>query len=356
MRKVATIGGGMRRWQRWLGAGAIVLGLQWGALPSAALVSGRQISVVPDDGVVLYVSRGDLWSYRVADRRHQLFLHLADGVVTHVAHAPDHRRFAFSATYYDRSNNVRASEIVLCDPPCESPEIAVHEEEPGFRVGWASWPSDPGRLVYAKVDLTRGIERVEEVELATGLRSLVLEFGSAPAASPTAPTVVYQTRVGQHWDVRAVDRATGARTELVQADWFLDADHPVFSPDGGSVAFVAAGDGPASGDPVGPVRLLADLFDLGRVRVAAAHDLVGVVFDLWVMQSGGEGLHRVAPLLDLQPEITWSPSGRQLAALGSLQLQIVDLATGETQPAPRPPVSSPRGSPLSWGAGNQRNE
>jgi hypothetical protein len=63
-------------------------------------------------------------------------------------------------------------------------------------------------------------------------------------------------------------------------------------------------------------------------RAAAAHGLPGLFFDLWVMRADGSELHRVAPLLDLQPEIAWSPSGRQIAALGSLQFQVVDVETG----------------------------
>src|SRR5207248_9843095 len=142
--------------------------------------------------------------------------------------------------------------------------------------------------------------RVEEVDLSSGERNLILDPGSAPAASPTDAVLAYQTRAGLRWNIWKLDRSTGAKTEIVNADWFDDADHPLFSPDGASIAFVAAGAGPLPG--AAEPGLLSDLFRIGRPRVAAAHDLIGVLFDLWVVQANGDGLPRVAELFDVQPE------------------------------------------------------
>jgi Tol biopolymer transport system component len=170
----------------------------------------------------------------------------------------------------------------------------------------------------------------------------VLEGGSSPSASPTQPTLAYATPAGNRWTIWALDRQSDARREIVRASWFDDADNPAFSPDGSLVAFVAAGSGPATAPSLQEIFM-----DLGRPRPAAAHNLLATFFDLWVVRPDGGGLRRVAQLLDLQPEFTWSPDGRYIAAMGTLQLQIVDVESGESWSVPRP---SGKGK-LSWGAG-----
>jgi hypothetical protein len=51
-------------------------------------------------------------------------------------------------------------------------------------------------------------------------------------------------------------------------------------------------------------------------------------------------------LFDMQPEISWSPDGRSIAVMGVLQLQIVDVASGQRTSITRPNSSGQ----LSWGA------
>ena len=84
---------------------------------------------------------------------------------------------------------------------------------------------------------------------------------------------------------------------------------------------------------------------LAGFPIAAAHNLNGALYDLWVTQSDGSGLRRLAQLFDPEPFIAWSPTGRHIAVLGTLGLQIVDVETGAVQQLPRP-----RGDgPITWG-------
>ncbi len=295
-------------------------------------------------GELLYVRNGDIWRVDLATNEQTLFLDPPAGTVTHVAHAPDRTRIAYSVDVSDQNRRLVRSEIVVANRDGSDARTVVREEGEGFWVGWVSWPNDGNKLVYSKENPARRVERVEEVDLTTGERSLVVDGGSSPFASPAQPMLTYATPVGNAWSIWTLDRQSGARSEIVRASWFDDADNPAFSPDGSLIAFVAAGFGPLSGSA--PPRGLVDEFGLGKPNVASAHNMLTTFFDLWVVQPDGSGLRKVNQLLDIQPEIAWSPDGRYVAAMGTLQLQIVDIATGESWAPPRPPGKGK----MSWGA------
>ncbi len=295
-------------------------------------------------GELLYLRDGDIWRVDLATNEAILFLHPPAGTVTSIAHSPDQTRIAYSIDVSDQTRRLLHSDIVVADRDGSNPRTVVREEGEGFWVGWLSWPSDVNKLVYSKENPARHVERVEEVDLRTGDRSLVIDGASSPFASPTLPMLTYATPVGNAWSIWTLDRVSGARSEIVRASWFDDADNPSFSPDGSLIAFVGAGFGPLSTPAVS--RGLADALGLGQPSVASAHNLLATFFDLWVVHPDGSGLRRVAQLLDIQPEIAWSPDGRYVAAMGTLQLQIVDVTTGDTWAPPRPPGKGK----MSWGA------
>jgi Tol biopolymer transport system component len=332
---------------RWLGPVLLAL-VSLFVAPLSARPAPLDQDLAPYDGELLYVNNGEIWRLNLATNEQSPLVRVPNGFVSHLAHSPDRRRIAYAVSSYTQIYSVGSSDIMVCDVDGTNPQTVVHEDGGGFVVGAVSWSSDPSRLIYGKTSSGRGpVERVEEVNLSTGERSLVVDEGSAPAASPTGPLLAYQTRVGSRFDIWKLDRQTGARAEIVKADWFDDVDHPRFSPDGATVAFVAAGSGPPP--QVLALPILSALFDLGQPRVAAAHDMFGVLSDLWVVQPDGGGLRRVAQLFDSQPEIAWSPTGRHIAALGSFQLQIVDVVTGSSRTLPRPAGTSLFSSALSWG-------
>ena len=334
-------------WLRCLGAFLVALGVMFAAPFRFESTPLAQTEGAPPGGELLYAHDGGIWRFSLATNETSRLLQGSGGLISHIAYSPDYSRLAYAVTTYDRTFSVRSSDIIVCDADGSNSRAVVHETEPGYFVGWVTWPSDPSRLVYGKVNWGRGfVERIEDVLLDTGERRLIMESGSAPSASPSSPTLAYQTRAGARWNLWKLDRATRERAELIPADWFDDADRPTFSPDGATIAFVAAGAGPpppATPDP------LADLLGLGRLRIAGAHDLFGALFDLWTIQPTGENPRRVTALFDQQPEIAWSPSGRFIVARGSLQLQIIDVATGVTRALPRPPGSSGFGGPIAWG-------
>jgi len=200
-----------------------------------------------------------------------------------------------------------------------------------------TWTDDPSQLIYIKENSGRGAQRVEQVDLTTRERSLLIEDGSAPSASPREPLLAYQTRVtALRYRTWNLDRRTSTLRELLDASWFDDVDNPTFSPDGSAIAFVGAGAGPLPGG--------TSIAPLLGIRPALAHDLFGAFYDLWLVGPDGGGLRRVTQIFDMQPEIAWSPSGRYIAVMGALQLQIVEVSSGARWSIPRPRASGP----LSW--------
>jgi Tol biopolymer transport system component len=305
--------------------------------------SAAQDDVAPFSGALLYLRDGDVWRLDLNTQEQMPFIHPPSGTITHVAHSPDRQRLAYSVVYRSQAFQVVGADLVVADADGANARAVVQESGSGFSVGWPTWPSEASKLLYAKRNIRDGSQRVEEVDLNTGERTLVLEEGSSPAASPTAPLIAYQTWAAARYNILFLDRPAGTQTQVVDPRWFEDADDPSFSPDGATLAFVGAGSGPP---PAAHMRQTAGYLLANQlVSVAQAHDLPGVFFDLWAVGADGSGLTRIAQLFDNNPFIAWSPSGRHVAAWGLFDVQIVDVTTGGVRSLGRTIGSGP----ISWG-------
>jgi Tol biopolymer transport system component len=309
-----------------------------GVWPIAAMQSGGAPT-----GELLYLNRGDIWRLDLATNSQSLLVHPPSGIITRLAHSPDGAEIAYTILYVDAMYRVLGGDLVISGADGRNPQVIVHEEELGYALGWPSWTADRNKLVYSKDNVTRLIWRIEEVDRTTGERMLIVEGGSAPSSSPTQSVLAYSMLKDARSTIWSLDRTTDAKTEVVKPDWFDDADNPSFAPDGQGFAFIAVGQGPPAGSQLPP--MLSDLLAALAPGTAAAHDMPGALFDLWMAPSGGGPVRRVAQLFDMQPEITWSPDGRYIAVMGALQLQIVDVATGAKTSMARPNSSNQ----ISWG-------
>jgi tricorn protease-like protein len=320
-----------------LGVGLIAA---WLVLPLAA---PAQREMAPFSGTLLYRRDGDLWQLNLATNEQRLFLRPDRGLVSHFAYSPDRQRLAYSVNVLDDNYRLVSSDILVGDADGRNARSVVHEEGNGVVVTSATWTADPNRLIYSRANRLEINGRVEEVNLTTGERSLVVADASSPSASPTAAALAYQTTVNRRWNIMGLDRAAGSQKRIVSEEWFDDADHPSYSPDGSTIAFVAAGAGPdnLSGGPSWTAWAAA----LGAPGTAAAHDLANALFDLWSALPDGSGMHRIAQLFDLQPDIAWSPDGRHIASFGTIDLQVVDVETGAVQSLPRLKGDGP----IAWG-------
>ena len=311
-------------------------------LPAVGMSPSEQVDVTPYSGTILYLSRGDIWQIDLATEQPRLFLDPGPGLVTHVAHSPDRSQLAYSVLHLSPTYQVLASEIVLATSEGTGSRTVVREDRPRLSVSWPAWSGDAATLAYMVNNLVDGTQRVEQVDLGSLSRSLVVEGASSPTASADGRWMAYAQQVGRRWSIWSMDRSTGQRTQLVSEAWFEDADVPSFSPDSSIVSFVAVGDGPPAG--AGLSSLVARVV-AGLAPSAEAHDIEGAVFDLWGVRPDGSGLRRVAALANEQPYVAWSPDGRHVAVWGGIGLQIVDAASGALRVL-RNPVGT---GPISWG-------
>jgi hypothetical protein len=318
----------------------VVAGLLGVPFAGGGLSHATQEEVAPYRGSLLYLRDGDVWRLDLATQEQRPLIHLDSGAITHVAHSPDRTRVAYSVLYRTATYQVVGADIVVANADGSNPTPVVQESGSGYSVGWPTWPNDTSHLVYTKRNVRDGSQRVEEVDLTTGERTLLVDDGSSPAASPTQPLVAYQVWAAARYNIVFLDRQDDSHRQVVDARWFEDADDPIFSPDGASLAFVGAGAGPPT-DVSGIGQRLARRL----VSQASAHDLPGVFFDLWTVGADGAGLRRLAQLFDNNPFIAWAPTGQHVAAWGLFDVQIVDAQTGGTRSLGRIVGSGP----ISWG-------
>jgi len=312
---------------------------------TGAPTRAMQVDFAPYEGSLLYLYRGDIWRFDLATEEARLFLDVGPGLITHVAHSPDRANLAYSVLHLSPTYQILGTEIVVAGADGGSPQTVVREEGSRVSVAWPAWQGDGTSLLYTATNLSDGSQRVEEVDLSTGGRTLVVAGGSSATASPDGRWIAYDLAVGRRWAIWNLDRSTGARAQLVSDTWFDDADVPSFSPDSATLAFVAVGPGPRAARD--PAPSLASMLGRHLVPIAEAHEFEGAVFDLWAVRPDGSGLRRVETLYAEQPTIAWSPTGRHIAVWGGNELHIVDMAS---DPVRFRVLRNPPGTgPISWG-------
>jgi hypothetical protein len=203
----------------------------------------------------------------------------------------------------------------------------VHDSHPA--VGF------PGnRLAFTEGDQAKGDTKVVISDLTTRNRQLVTrgenEFGAIPSFSPDARHLAYAgwtvDRTGRFTTprIRVADLSTGAKRDLT--DGRTEAWRPVFSPDGGTIAFISK---------------------------------VGAQFDIFVHELATGTVRRLTdtPYDEWDPQ--FSPDGTRLVfaakAHGNWDLYVQVLATGERDRLTRTrgdewdPGFSPNGKQVIYG-------
>jgi dipeptidyl aminopeptidase/acylaminoacyl peptidase len=188
-----------------------------------------------------------------------------------------------------------------------------------------------GGLVFQREDLTvgpanlntttsRSAARIDLVQLDGSGRTLFIQDGHFAATSPDGSRIAF---------VRFSDRGVGLSLRtfpepigrlLVLPGHFVDASYLRFSPRGDRLAFMSPG------TLMTQRPTWSSLLRFGP-RVAYAHGTT--TWDVWVINSDGSGLRRLAHVESDDGSVSWSPNGTQLFVYGGTGAHLVDALTGE---------------------------
>jgi hypothetical protein len=162
--------------------------------------------------------------------------------------------------------------------------------------------------------------RIERLDLESGESRRYIEDAIDPAVSKDGSSIVYVfvDPVTQAETLTLATADLARTTSLVGNDSNLALfSAQVFSPDGSRIAFAAVDlTQPLEGGSL-PARV-GGLF--------AAHPFAQ---DVWMVNSDGSGLRRVAEVAENMPSIAWSADGAFLYVLGPGAFWRLDAATGE---------------------------
>jgi Tol biopolymer transport system component len=175
--------------------------------------------------------------------------------------------------------------------------------------------------VRGRTDNGRADFRIERMDLSTKKSSRFIEWGVDPAISKDGQKVV--------WDQIDPDSQQEALTvagiDLQSRKVLVDAksklslfSSQVFSPDGTKIAFAAVDLNSLAPGGSLPLSHASGVF--------AAHPFAQ---DVWIVNTDGTGLRRLAEIAENMPSISWSGDGSTVYALGPSALWKIDAATGQ---------------------------
>ncbi len=309
----------------------VVAAPAWGDRPTGTLVVARRrdLVLVQADG---------------SGERTVLSLGDADGAfIDSGAWSPDGNRIAFVRYLSLPPEGPPGTDLVVISVREEgSPlDILVSRSQASVLLATPAWMPDGSGLIFVSVErsATRGfVERVDWVGVDGSARRTLVEDGRDPTISPDGSAVAYVKTLpdGDSLWVRLL--ADGPARQVVAESDLMSVAFPRFSPDGTQLAFAGAGD--VSRFPAMKVELHEPSFD-GNVGAAVStgafgpqpvlHRRHGIPWDLFLVDSSGTRLRRLAILAEDDAAIAWSPDGVWIAVGGATGLRLVSTADGSVR-------------------------
>jgi Tol biopolymer transport system component len=203
-------------------------------------------------------------------------------------------------------------------------ELAHHSALAEYIRGPA-WVDD-GHLLFSvrgRDAAGAGDYRLERMDLATGQRTRLNQNAVDPTVAPGARRLLYisvETTTTRETIMLADIDGSNARDLLPLEPPLSLIGSAVMSPDGTQVAF-AAGDlnGALSGRGTPPRSAAFPL------QPAMLHPFLQ---DVWLINTDGTNLRRLAEVVERSLSLSWSPDGTAIYAMGTEQFRRVDVATG----------------------------
>jgi Tol biopolymer transport system component len=243
------------------------------------------------------------------------------------AMSPDGKHLAFGlelpATKLPDGSSDFGSDLYVADANGKNPNQIVKHEDVAEFIQNPAWLTN-STLIFTVRGRTAGGRadfRIEKVGIDGGQRTRFVDGGVDPAVSRDGKEIV--------WD--QIDLATQAETLTIasadlqnkkvlasQADKITLFGSKAFSPDGTRIAFTAVDFSSISGGGSLPLG-----------HAGASYSLVHpYAQDVWIVNSDGTGLHRLAEIAENMPSLAWSGDGSTIYALGPSAFWRIDAAAG----------------------------
>jgi Tol biopolymer transport system component len=220
------------------------------------------------------------------------------------------------------------SDLYVASVDGSNPRMLAEHAVRGEQLRSPVWLPDGDLLIYAqRFENQQIVVDIERVDVATGERTVIIQNGFAPGASPDGMQFVF---------IRPEPDATvslwranidGTNEEqLVAESGLVSFNDPRYSPDGRYIALGAAGAGEFASAPSTPPALVS--LRSGSSTTLHADRLNGLPEDIWRIDLQQTEATRLADLDLDQPSVAWSGDGQRLFALGDRGLYHIDLNGG----------------------------
>jgi Tol biopolymer transport system component len=291
------------------------------------MLTGCETRPPPLSGTLFLMATADgLFEVSLTGERRPLVSFTDGSSVLDPSVSPDGRRLAFirqpPATVKPDGSVDFGSDLYVSERDGRRVREVVRHQQVAEFIRSPAWLSDDVLLIAVRGRDALGLPdaRIEQVDLRTGARTRFISNAAAPVVSPDRTLLAYIATNPLTQDERlmvANINNAHARPLVARENGLALLESVVFSPDGTRLAFAAVD---LTGDDSG-----ASLPASGSASRAATHPFAQ---DIWVVNTDGSGLRRVADLGENVPSITWSPDGSTLYVLGPSALWRVDLASG----------------------------
>ena len=242
--------------------------------------------------------------------------------------SPDGLRLAYihqGPAARDKSGQLDfGSDLYVAGMDGRNSQELIHHGTPGQFFATPSWLPSGQEIVYAVLDTNAAGEpdaRIEILNLDGMTRTRLINDSVQPALSPDGKSLSFvridpKTQLAQ---IMVYDFASSQSRVLISLDQHLSLITSLaWSPDGGSLAFVASNPLQAQsyGNSTGP-KLKPVVF------------LHPTLQDIWLVNADGSNLKKIVDLAADRPSVVWSTTGETLYVLAGDGFWKINALTGD---------------------------